>query len=151
MICYELTVRSNSHFSQEASFYRLNSLVDLVIGDHCVSRNNNFMFTETMPSLQSIKIGSDSFCSSNENGSFFIDKQPMLQSIIIGNRSFTSYTNFRVLNCPKLKVLQIGEDSNEKNDWLLSYNQYSRCFQNALLFELQRNLFWVHFDQRCPN
>lgn len=152
LVCYELTVRNGSHFSQEDSFYRFYSLVDLVIGDYCVSRNRNFSFTEPMPSLQTIRIGRNSFCQRSENGHFFIEKQPMLHSLIIQSGSFVSYTNFCVRNCPKLKDVQIGQIPNEDNDWLLNSRQYSFCFQNAQLFELSRNYcYWVGFVQRCPN
>ena len=151
-VCYELTVRNGSHFSQEDSFYRFNSLVDLVIGDYCVSKNRNFSFTESMPSLQTIRIGKNSFCQKNENGHFFIEKQPMLHSLITNSWSFISYTNFCVRNCPKLRHVQIGQIPSEENDWLLNCHQYSFCFQNAQSFELSRKSFyWVRFDQRCPN
>ena len=139
-VCHELIVKENSHFSSGKSFYRFNSLVDLVIGDNCVS-SNYFVLDVPMPSLQHITIGQNCFNEKSENCHFNIDKQPMLQSICIGSGSFTTYTKFRISNCPKLKHIQIGTIPVETNDWLLNYNQFSHCFQHASLFELYRILF----------
>ena len=94
----------------------------IVIGDRCFVKVRVFEL-DGLSELESVVIGSESFrISGNErnDGSYRIVNCPKLKSIQIGNRSFYDYHSFELNNLPSLQSIAIGD----------------YCFHYAPLFSL---------------
>ena len=103
------------------SFY-MHSLKRIVIGDYCFRKVRVFEL-DRLGELESVEIGKDSFMISDEernDGDYRIVNCPKLKSIQIGDGSFRNYQTFELNNLPSLQSIDIGE-------W---------CFDNAPSFSL---------------
>ena len=98
--------------------YGLNRLKRIVIGDDSFGKVRQFGLV-AMNELESVVIGERSFTTSVTNGStiYFGQKDgvyriincPKLQEIDIGDDSFSDYKIFELENLPSLEVLFFGE------------------------------------------
>ena len=116
----------NGYFNENsiASFNISNNgvLKRIVIGDNCFGKVRVFDL-DGLSELESVVIGRDSFRISDDertDGSYRIVNCPKLKSIRIGNESFRDYHSFELNNLPSLQSIDIGE-------W---------CFDNAPSFSL---------------
>ena len=98
-------------------------LKSIVIGDHCFVKVRVFEL-DGLGELESVVVGRESFSISDYNersdGSCQIVNCPKLKSIQIGDGSFRNYQTFELNNLPSLQSIDIGE-------W---------CFDNAPSFSL---------------
>ena len=80
----------------------------------CSSYNGRGFILKYLPALKSIVIGSNCF---GRVRSFELDGLDELESVVIGHESFRinlferNDGSYRIVNCPKLKSIQIGYDS----------------------------------------
>ena len=103
------------------SFY-MHSLKRIVIGNECFGKVRVFELNG-LDELESVVIGQDSFMISDEersDGSYRIVNCPKLKSIQIGNESFRDYHSFELNNLPSLQSIVIGNE----------------CFGKVRVFEL---------------
>ena len=99
-----------------------NSLQIIYIGDYCFGQLRVFEL-DGLSELESVVIGERSFRISDKersDGSYRIVNCPKLKSIQIGGRSFYDYHSFELNNLPSLQSIDIG--------W--------QCFYNAPSFSL---------------
>ena len=95
------------------SFNEFQSLKRLVIGTNLFWRVTS-LSVSSLPSLQSIEIGNYCFGSVRL---FELDGLSELESVVIGECSFRisgderNDGSYRIVNCPKLKSIQIGNDT----------------------------------------
>ena len=91
------------------SFY-MQSLKRIVIGDECFGKVRVFELNG-LDELESVVVGQDSFRISDKernDGSYRIVNCPKLKSIQIGYRSFSDYHSFELNNLPSLQSIDIG-------------------------------------------
>ena len=95
------------------------NLEELIIGDNCFENVNVFKI-DGLNHLKSIKIGYNSFtekknsCGDDSSRSFSILNCIKLKSIEIGRYSFSDYGGeFELKNLPKLSTIKIGEIGND--------------------------------------
>ena len=97
------------------SFY-MQSLKRIVIGNDCFGKVRVFELNG-LDELESVEIGQDSFRISDKernDGSYRIVNCPKLKSIQIGYESFRDYHSFELNNLPSLQSIDIG-------DWCFEY------------------------------
>ena len=85
-------------------------LKSIVIGDNCFGKVRVFELNG-LDELESVVIGKKSFRISNDersDGSCRIVNCPKLKSIQIGNESFYDYHSFELNNLPSLQSIDIG-------------------------------------------
>ena len=90
-----------------------NSLQILYIGDWCFRKVRVFEL-DGLDELESVVIGQYSFridYKERSDGSYRIVNCPKLKSIQIGDGSFKDYHSFVLSNLPSLQSIDIGEDS----------------------------------------
>ena len=98
------------------------NLKRIVIGESCYRRVREFEL-DVLSELESVKIGQQSFRISDDernDGSYRIVNCPKLKSIEIGQNSFNDYRSFELNNLPSLQSIDIRE----------------RCFYPAPSFSL---------------
>ena len=86
-------------------------LKSIVIGDNCFGKVREFEL-DGLSELESVVIGKKSFrISSRErsDGDYRIVNCPKLKSIQIGKESFYDYYSFELNNLPSLQSIDIGE------------------------------------------
>jgi len=92
---------------------RLVRLKRIVIGDECFGKVRVFELDE-LSELESVVIGRDSFRISDFNersdDSYRIVNCPKLKSIQIGYESFSDYHSFELNNLPSLQSIDMGEN-----------------------------------------
>ena len=91
------------------SFY-MQSLKRIVIGNDCFGKVRVFELNG-LDELESVEIGQDSFRISDKernDGSYRIVNCPKLKSIQIGDRSFYDYHSFELNNLPSLQTIDIS-------------------------------------------
>ena len=105
----------DGHFSENniTTFNITNNgkLKRIQIGNDCFGKVRVFEL-DGLSELESVVIGNESFrISGNErnDGSYRIVNCPKLKSIQIGNRSFYDYHSFELNNLPSLQSIDIGE------------------------------------------
>ena len=89
------------------------SLKRIEIGENCYGKVRVFDLNG-LSELESVLIGGNSFrigTSERTDGSYRIVNCPKLKSIQIGNESFRDYHSFELNNLPSLQSIDIGEDS----------------------------------------
>ena len=94
----------------------------IVIGNKCFGKVRVFEL-DGLDELESVEIGQDTFRISvyeRNDGSYRIVNCPRLKSIQIGYRSFWDYHSFELNNLPSLQSIDIGRE----------------CFNYAPLFSL---------------
>ena len=82
----------------------------IVIGDNCFGKVRVFDL-DGLSELESVEIGSESFSISDEersDGSYRIVNCPKLKSIQIGDFSFSDYHSFELSNLPSLQSIDMG-------------------------------------------
>ena len=92
------------------SFY-MQSLKRIVIGNECFGKVRVFEL-DGLDELESVVIGSESFRISDEersDGSYRIVNCPKLKSIQIGDNSFYDYHSFELNNLPSLQSIDLGK------------------------------------------
>ena len=97
-------------------------LKSIVIGGNCFGKVRVFEL-DGLSELESVVIGRESFRISyyeRIDGSYRIVNCPKLKSIQIGNRSFYDYHSFELSNLPSLQSIEFG----------------SECFSSASSFSL---------------
>ena len=85
-------------------------LKSIDIGDNCFGKVRVFEL-DGLDELESVVIGHDSFMISSEerrDGSYRIVNCPKLKSIQIGKKSFLDYHSFELNNLPSLQSIDIG-------------------------------------------
>ena len=85
-------------------------LKSIVIGDNCFGKVRVFDLNG-LSELESVVIGQDSFrisSSERSDGSYRVVNCPKLKSIQIGDRSFWDYHSFELNNLPSLQSIDIG-------------------------------------------
>ena len=85
----------------------------IVIGDGCFRKVRVFEL-DGLGELESVVIGQKSFriySSERSDGSYRIVNCPKLKSIQIGTRSFEDYHSFELNNLPSLQSIFMGEGS----------------------------------------
>ena len=124
--CYaELVSINDGSFNEVKSFTLhsfLHSLKSIVIGNDCFGKVR-VVELDGLSELESVVIGERSFSIGGDeqnDGSYRIVNCPKLKSIQIGNRSFADYHSFELNNLPSLQSIHIGE----------------YCFLNAPSFSL---------------
>ena len=112
--CYtELVSIKDGSFNEVKSFILhsfIHSLKRIVIGDECFGKVRVFEL-DGLDELESVVIGSESFrISGNKrnDGSCQIVNCPKLKSIQIGYHSFLDYHSFELNNLPSLQSIDIG-------------------------------------------
>ena len=101
-----------SHPGSEFTLKNMTALKSIVIGNECFGSVRSFEL-DGLNKLESIVIGYESFMISNSkrsDGSFRIVNCPKLQSIQIGDWSFRDYQSFELSNLPSLQSIDIGEN-----------------------------------------
>ena len=96
--------------------YYMQSLKRIVIGNECFGKVRVFELNG-LDELESVVVGQDSFRISDKernDGSYRIVNCPKLKSIQIGYESFRDYHSFELNNLPSLQSIDIG-------DWCFSY------------------------------
>ena len=84
----------------------------IVIGDNCFGKVRVFEL-DGLSELESVVIGKSSFRISNDersDGSYRIVNCPKLKSIQIGYESFRDYHSFELNNLPSLQSIEIGSN-----------------------------------------
>ena len=84
----------------------------IVIGDNCFGKVRVFEL-DGLSELESVVIGKSSFrisTSERSDGTYRIVNCPKLKSIQIGDKSFSDYHSFELNNLPSLQSIDIGED-----------------------------------------
>ena len=110
----ELTISSNEYSDASVSEFKLSWLVQLkriVIGDDCFGKVRVFDLYG-LCELESVVVGLRSFRISDaerSDGSYRIVNCPKLKSIQIGDESFSDYHSFELNNLPSLQSIDIGE------------------------------------------
>jgi len=92
--------------------YYMHSLKRIVIGDDCFGKVRVFEL-DGLDELESVEIGQDSFRISDKersDGSYRVVDCPKLKSIQIGYHSFEDYHSFELNNLPSLQSIDIGEN-----------------------------------------
>ena len=104
----------NGYFNENsiASFNISNNgvLKRIVIGDNCYGKVRVFDL-DGLSELESVVIGQQSFkisSSERSDGSYRIVNCPKLKSIQIGDRSFYDYNSFELNNLPSLQSIFVG-------------------------------------------
>ena len=95
----------------EFSPSRFQSLKTLVIGNGCFGKVRVFEL-DGLSELESVVIGERSFRISDKernDGSYRIVNCPKLKSIEIGDESFYDYHSFELSNLPSLQSIEIGQ------------------------------------------
>ena len=85
-------------------------LKSIVIGDNCFGKVRVFDL-DVLSELESVVIGQKSFRisgSERSDGSYRIVNCPKLKSIQIGDESFSDYHSFELNNLPSLQSIDIG-------------------------------------------
>ena len=109
----ELTISSNEYSDASVSEFKLSWLVQLkriVIGDDCFGKVRVFDLYG-LCELESVVIGQDSFRISEykrTDGSYRIVNCPKLKSIQMGDKSFEDYHSFELSNLPSLQSIVLG-------------------------------------------
>ena len=89
----------------------IHSLKRIVIGNECFGKVRVFEL-DGLSELESVVIGKNSFRISDDSerndGSYRIVDCPKLKSIQIGDRSFNDYHSFELNNLPSLQSIEIG-------------------------------------------
>ena len=105
----------NGYFNENsiASFNISNNgvLKRIVIGDNCYGKVRVFDL-DGLSELESVVIGQQSFkisSSERSDGSYRIVNCPKLKSIQIGTRSFSDYHSFELNNLPSLQSIDMGD------------------------------------------
>ena len=110
----ELTISSNEYSDASVSEFKLSWLVQLkriVIGDNCFGKVRVFELNG-LSELESVVIGENSFSIGGDernDGDYRIVNCPRLKSIQIGKESFLDYQSFELNNLPSLQSIDIGE------------------------------------------
>ena len=121
----ELRIGNNGYNDDSVTELKLSWLVRLkriVIGDECFGKVRVFEL-DGLGKLESVVIGESSFridIYGRNDGSYRIVNCPKLKSIQIGTRSFYDYHSFELNNLPSLQSIDIGMN----------------CFYNAPSFSL---------------
>ena len=87
-------------------------LKSIVIGDECFGKVEVFEL-DGLDELESVEIGRDSFRirdRKRSDGSYRIINCPKLKSIQIGHWSFADYHSFELSNLPSLQSIDIGRE-----------------------------------------
>ena len=87
-------------------------LKSIVIGDRCFGKVRVFEL-DGLSELESVVIGKESFridWRERNDGSYRIVNCPKLKSIQIGNESFKDYHSFELSNLPSLQSIVIGRE-----------------------------------------
>ncbi|KAK8827359.1 hypothetical protein WA538_003322 [Blastocystis sp. DL] len=117
----ETVTISNGLFNNREPFipsFYMQSLKRIVIGDRCFGKVRVFEL-DGLDELESVEIGQDSFRISDKernDGSCQIVNCPKLKSIQIGDGSFQDYHSFELNNLPSLQSIFIS-------DWCFEYAQ----------------------------
>ena len=115
----ELKIGNNGYNDDSVTELKLSWLVRLkriVIGNECFGKVRVFEL-DGLDELESVEIGQKSFRISGDkrsDGSYRIVNCPKLKSIQIGQYSFRDYHSFELNNLPSLQSIDIG-------DWCFSY------------------------------
>ena len=121
----ELKIGNNSYNDSSVTELKLSGLVRvkrIVIGDECFGSVRVFEL-DGLSELESVVIGKKSFRisdSKRSDGSYRIVNCPKLNSIQIGDYSFSDYNSFELNNLPSLQSIDIGKN----------------CFRYAYVFSL---------------
>ena len=109
----ETVTISNGVFNNREPFipsFYMKSLKRIVIGDRCFGKVRVFEL-DGLGELESVEIGEKSFMissSERNDGSYRIVNCPKLKSIQIGDGSFYDYHSFELNNLPSLQSIGIG-------------------------------------------
>ena len=114
----ELKIESNSYNDSSVTELKLRGLGRLkriVIGNDCFGKVRGFEL-DGLSELESVVIGQNSFTivknqpwdSERNDGVCRIVNCPKLKSIQIGDRSFSDYHSFELNNFPSLQSIEIG-------------------------------------------
>ena len=109
----ETVTISNGVFNNRESFipsFYMHSLKRIVIGDGCFGKVRVFEL-DGLDELESVEIGRDSFRirdRKRSDGSYRIINCPKLKSIQIGYESFSDYHSFELNNLPSLQSIDMG-------------------------------------------
>ena len=110
----ELKIGNNGYNDDSVTELKLSGLVRLkriVIGDECFGKVRVFEL-DGLRKLESVVIGRESFMitryKERSDGSCRIVNCPKLKSIQIGPRSFYDYHSFELSNLPSLQSIDIG-------------------------------------------
>ena len=114
--CYTESVSiKDGSFNEVKSFILhsfIHSLKRIVIGDNCFGKVRVFEL-DGLSELESVVIGQNSFRIDDKernDGSYRIVNCPKLKSIQIGDESFLDYHSFELNNLPSLQSIDIGEN-----------------------------------------
>ena len=118
----ELRIENNNYNDSSVTELKLSGLVHLkrmVIGDECFGSVRLFEL-DGLSELESVVIGERSFTyaktyddiwnSKRSDGSYRIVNCPKLKSIQIGDNSFSDYYSFELSNLPSLQSIDIGRE-----------------------------------------
>ena len=109
----ELKIGNNGYNDGSVTELKLSGLVRfkrIVIGKSCFGKVRVFEL-DGLDELESVVIGQESFrigSSGRSDGSYRIVNCPKLKSIQIGDRSFRNYQTFELNNLPSLQSIDIG-------------------------------------------
>ena len=128
----DLTISLNScNDLNELDLNRFEQMQSIEIGDNCFNSVKKFEIS-SLKFLKSLKIGSNSFTvlkqlngvpekDDSSNKSFRIVSCPNLESIIIGEQSFVEFSgDFELRDLPSLNNIEIGSLENESNNFYYS-------------------------------
>ena len=122
LIIEEMKIENNSYNDSSVTELKLSGLVQLkriVIGDECFGKARVFELNG-LRELESVVIGKESFTYAKTDddiryhvtrtdGVYRIVNCPKLKSIQIGDYSFGDYHSFELNNLPSLQSIDIGE------------------------------------------
>ena len=109
----ETDLTCNGYEGTEFILRGLPALKSIEIGDSCFKSVRVFEL-DGLSELESVVIGEISFMisySERSDGSYRIVNCPKLKSIQIGGSSFWDYHSFELNNLPSLQSIKIGEES----------------------------------------
>ena len=105
-VCLDQSLECLSHPFLLSGF--MTCLQSFTVSDNCMTKVPHFVVSN-VPNLEEIIIGSMCFCHSRLDSNVFkVLNCPHLNKISIGNYSFHLYSVFKLLSLPQLKTLVIG-------------------------------------------
>ena len=107
--------KCNDVARESVSLSRFTQLRMFVIGDYCLKKDTEFVVMG-MPELEEMVVGKSCFsswelCGSIPDRTFILKDCPKLKSLQMGDNSFYSFTVCEIGNTPSLQQLCIGNNS----------------------------------------